>query len=88
MEGHEEHRGFVITVSVKDEREGGSMITLNIVRPSKPGGIQGASPASKPAPKPERYRSSNSGALAVSEAIDRAKRAIDDALGPRNPFED
>ncbi|CAB3765098.1 hypothetical protein [Paraburkholderia solisilvae] len=84
MEDRQERRGFVITVGVKDEVAGGSMITLMIATPLKRGDIQGGSPI----PKPERYRSSSTGAAAVSEAIDRAKNAIDDALAPRDPFGD
>ena len=84
MEERQEHRGFVITVSIRDDRAGGSTVTLLIERTPKDGGAGGADPI----PKPERYHSPHSGPAAVGEAMDRAKRAIDDALGPRNPFGD
>jgi hypothetical protein len=84
MEERQEHRGFVITVSTQDHRAGGSTVTLLIERPLKDGDVRKAPPISKP----ERYQSPHSGPAAVGEAMDRAKRAIDDALGPRNPFGD
>jgi hypothetical protein len=84
MQEQQEHRGFVITVSTQDHRAGGSTVTLLIERPLKGGDAHQAPPV----PKPERYRSPHSGPAAVGGAMDRAKRAIDDALGPRNPFGD
>jgi hypothetical protein len=84
MEEQQEYRGFVITVSTQDHRAGGSTVTLLIERPLKGGDTHRAPPVSKP----ERYRSPHSGPAAVGGAMDRAKRAIDDALGPRNPFGD
>ena len=83
-EEQQEHRGFVITVSTQDHRAGGSTVTLLIERPLKDGDVHEAPHV----PKPERYRSQHPGPAAVGEAMDRAKRAIDDALGPRNPFGD
>jgi hypothetical protein len=82
MEERYEHRGFVITVGVRSDRAGGSKVTLMIERPPKVGESRGAAPE----PRPERYHSRLSGKAAIGEAINRAKRAIDDALGPRNPF--
>ena len=84
MDERQEHRGFVITVSTRDHRAGGSTVTLLIERPLKDGDVREASPV----PKPERYQSPHSGPAAVGEAMDRAKRAIDHALGPRDPFGD
>ncbi|TDN69216.1 hypothetical protein B0G77_2592 [Paraburkholderia sp. BL10I2N1] len=84
MEERQEHRGFAITVSTRDHRDGGSTVTLLIERLSKGGATHEASPA----PKPERYQSPLIGQAAVGEAMHRAIHAIDDALGPRDPFGD
>ena len=84
MDERQEHRGFVITVSTGNHRAGGSTVTLLIERPLRDGDVREAPPV----PKPERYQSPHSGPAAVSEAMDRAKRAIDEALGPRDPFGD
>ena len=84
MEEQQEHRGFLITVSVRSDRAGGSKITLMIERSPQVGENRRAAPA----PKPEHYHSPHSGKEAIGEAMNRAKRAIDDALGPRNPFGD
>lgn len=84
MEEQQEYRGFFITVTARSDRAGGSKITLMIERPPKVRQLR----VEAPDPKPEHYHSRHSGKAAVGEAMDRAKRAIDDALGPRNPFED
>ena len=84
LDERQEHRGFVITVSTGNHRAGGSTVTLLIERPLRDGDVREAPPV----PKPERYQSPHSGPAAVSEAMDRAKRAIDEALGPRDPFGD
>ncbi|MGF6757282.1 hypothetical protein [Paraburkholderia sp. GAS42] len=84
MEEKQEHQGFVITLSTRDDRAGGSTITLLMERVPKDGGAG----SSDPAPRPERYHSLHSGPAAVDEAMERTKRAIDDAHGPRDPFGD
>jgi hypothetical protein len=84
LEERQEHRGFAITVSTRDHRDGGVTVTLSIERLPKGGATSEASPV----PKPEQYRSPLAGQEAVGEAMHRAIHAIDDALGPRNPFGD
>jgi hypothetical protein len=84
MQEQQEHRGFTITVTARDDRAGGSRITLMIERPPKVRELR----VEPPDPKPEHYHSPHSGKEAIGEAMNRAKRAIDDALGPRNPFGD
>lgn len=78
MENRQEYRGFAISVKAQNDRVGGSKITLLMERSER----------TVETPKPEHYRSPLIGAEAVSEAMKRARSAIDKALGPRNPFGD
>ncbi|MGF6753624.1 hypothetical protein [Paraburkholderia sp. GAS334] len=85
MDEQQEHRGFTITVSTRDDRAGGAFVTLLIERASTPGhDARSAAPRSEP----EHYRSVRAGPAAVGEAMDRARRAIDDALGEPDPLGD
>ncbi|MPW23341.1 hypothetical protein GCT13_42980 [Paraburkholderia sp. CNPSo 3157] len=78
MEEQQMHRGFVITVSVRDDWDGGSAVTVLVERMSRSGGIDRKGGR---IPEPEHYRSLVNGAAAVSDAIDLARRAIDAHLG-------
>jgi hypothetical protein len=78
MEEQQVHRGFVITVSTRDHRDGGSAVTLLVERLSRSGGIDRKGGG---IPEPEHYRSLLSGAAAISDAVARAMRAIDAQLG-------
>jgi hypothetical protein len=84
MQERQEHRGFTITVTARDDPAGGSRISLMIARPPKIGELR-LEPRDS---KPEHYHSQLSGKAAIGEGMSRAKRAIDDALGPRDPFGD
>lgn len=85
MQDRQDHRGFSITVTARDDPAGGSSVTLLVERVFA-GGSDVRSGA--PIPQPEHYRSLLAGPAALGEAIERTKRAIDEALGGRDPFED
>lgn len=82
MYDRQDHRGFSITVTTRDD-SGGSNVTL-ILEQISPGGrdIRGGAPI----PKPEHYHSLLTGSAAVGEAMQRTKRAIDEALGDSDPL--
>nr|WKF60870.1 hypothetical protein HUO10_005392 [Paraburkholderia busanensis] len=85
MEERQIHRGFSLNVSTRDDATGGSDVTLLIKRlPVKGYDICSGAPV----PVPEHYRSLRIGPAAVGEAMERAKRAIDDALGAPDPLDD
>ena len=85
MHDRQHHRGFSVTVTTRDDSSGGSDVTLLIERVLPRGtDIRGEAPV----PEPEHYHSMRCGQVAVGEAMARAKRAIDDALGERDPLEE
>lgn len=82
MQDHQNHRGFSITVTTHDEPAGGSNVTLLVERMFASGGdVRSGAPV----PRPEHYHSLLDGPAAVGEAIERTRRAIDEALGGRDP---
>ncbi|CAG4919842.1 hypothetical protein [Paraburkholderia saeva] len=85
MDEQQEHRGFTITVSTRDDRAGGAFVTLLIERTSSAGHD---THSGVPHSEPEHYRSVRAGPAAVGEAMDRARRAIDEALGEPDPLGD
>ncbi|PQV52730.1 hypothetical protein [Paraburkholderia sp. BL21I4N1] len=85
MEERQVHRGFSIVVTTHDDPTGGSNVTLLIERvPISGEHVRGTATM----PEPEHYRSLLTGPAAMGEAIERAKHAIDDALGDRDPLDD
>lgn len=85
MHDRQMHRGFSITVTTHDDAAGGSNVTLLIEHmcSDRSDVRRGA-----PIPEPERYHSLRTGPAAAGEAMERAKHAIDDALGERDPLDD
>ncbi len=84
MQDRQHHRSFTITVTTRDDPVGGSNVTLLIERVhARRDDVRGGAPI----PEPEHYRSLQTGPAAVGEAMERAKRAIDAALGEPDPLE-
>jgi hypothetical protein len=84
MHDRQQHRGFSITVTTRDDSTGGSNVTLLVEQVLARGtDIRGGAPVAEP----EHYRSLLTGLAAVGEAMQRAKHAIDDALGERDPLD-
>lgn len=82
MQDCQTHRGFSITVTTRDDSSGSS-VTL-IIEQISAGGRDVCGGA--PIPEPEHHRSQPTGLAAAGEAMQRAKRAIDDALGEPDPL--
>ncbi|MDH6147338.1 MULTISPECIES: hypothetical protein [Paraburkholderia] len=78
MEEQQVHRGYIITVSAREDYDGGSTVTLLVEQLSRRGEIDRKGGR---IPEPEHYRSLLSVAAAVSDAIDLARRAIDAQIG-------
>lgn len=85
MYDRQAHRGFSITISTRDDAAGGSHVRLLIERIcANRDDVRGGAPI----PEPEHYHSLLTGPAAAGEAIQRAKRAIDDALGDPDPVDE
>ncbi|NUY06123.1 hypothetical protein [Paraburkholderia youngii] len=78
------HRGFSITVTARDDVRGGSNVTLLVERIfSHRDDVRTGAPIAKP----EHYHSLHPATAAAGEAMQRARRLIDEALGERDPLE-
>ncbi|WP_168788765.1 hypothetical protein [Paraburkholderia aromaticivorans] len=85
MYDRQAHRGFSITVSTRNDAAGGSHVTLLIEQICANGDdVRGGAPI----PEPEHYHLLLTGPAAAGEAMQRVKRAIDDALGDPDPLDE
>ena len=78
------HRSFSITVTTRADVRGGSNVTLLVERMfSRRDDVRTGAPIAKP----EHYHSLHPPTAAAGEAMQRARRLIDEALGERDPLE-